>query len=496
MGMMTFQLPAGLTPDATRELERACVSGGPDNMPWPTESRVSKGQLVVRRGVEESGSLVVPWDLNGAGRLMGGTATLIEREAAYHLLTELCRGKVNQLRCQAWEWRTGGLQVPAELDQAVHEASLGFSRTLAQPSPDHASQQARHTLSLSYEAADKLVRLYTDQVFQIRRQRQAQLDTAFGVRVGPAALKSDVTAALNPAVNSVNLPFAWSTIEPAQGTFNWDAIDELLEWATEQELRVTAGPLIDFSAAQLPDWLWLWERDLGSLAKFMIEYATAAVKRYRQRLRRWHLTAASNWGSVLSLGEDELQWLTVRLVEVVRQIDPGLELIVGVAQPWGEYLAQEDRSQSPFLFADTLVRSGLNLAAIDLELVMGVSPRGSYCRDLLETSRLLDLYAILGVPLRVTLGYPSAASPDTLSDPEMRVAAGRWRELPAAEAQSDWAASFAALALCKPYVQGVHWAHLSDGDPHQFPHCGLFDAAGKPKPALQAIRTLREQHVG
>src|SRR5206468_1482903 len=144
---------------------------------------------------------------------------------------------------------------------------------------------------------------------------------------------------------------------------------------------------------------------------------SAAVKRYGQRIRRWQLTAASNCASVLSLGEDELLWLTVRLAEVVRQIDPGLELIVGVAQPWGEYMAQEDRIHSPFIFADTLVRSGLNLAALDLELVSGVTPRGSYCRDLLETSRLLDLYALLGVPLRVTMAYPSANTSDPKADP-------------------------------------------------------------------------------
>ena len=37
MGKMTFQLPAGLAADARRELERSCMAGGPDNMPWPTE---------------------------------------------------------------------------------------------------------------------------------------------------------------------------------------------------------------------------------------------------------------------------------------------------------------------------------------------------------------------------------------------------------------------------------------------------------------------------
>src|SRR5262249_13848848 len=152
-----------------------------------------------------------------------------------------------------------------------------------------------------------------------------------------------------------------------------------------------------------------------------------AVRRYHGRIRSWQLTASSNCASVLSLGEDELLWLTVRLAEVARQVDPGLELILGIAQPWGEYMALEDRTHSPFMFADTLVRSGLNLAALDVEVVMGVSPRGSYCRDVLEMSRLLDLYALLGVPLRVTMGYPASRTNDPFADPELRLGAGRWR---------------------------------------------------------------------
>src|SRR5262249_25506521 len=152
-------------------------------------------------------------------------------------------------------------------------------------------------------------------------------------------------------------------------------------------------------------------------------------------------------------------------------------------------------SVSPFIFADTLIRSGLNLAALDVEMVMGVTPRGSYCRDVLEASRLLDMYALLGVGLRVTLGYPSDDRPDFDADPEMRVDAGRWGDAFAPATQADWADTFAALALCKPPVQGVQWTHLADAEPHQFPHCGLVDAKGAAKPALARLRTLREKFL-
>ena len=70
MGTMAFQLPAGLAPEALRELERTCVAGGPDNMPWPTEQRLTPDQLALQRLIDESGHLVAPWDVEGFGRLL------------------------------------------------------------------------------------------------------------------------------------------------------------------------------------------------------------------------------------------------------------------------------------------------------------------------------------------------------------------------------------------------------------------------------------------
>src|SRR3989442_2829888 len=114
---------------------------------------------------------------------------------------------------------------------------------------------------------------------------------------------------------------------------------------------------------------------------------------------------------------------------------------------------------------------------------MGVWTRGSYCRGLLDASRLIDMYTLLGVPLRITLGYPSSAENDPLADAELRVGAGRWRQGFTPEVQAQWAAQFTGLALCKPSVRAIHWAQLSDNAAHLFPNCGLSDAAGQPKPS-------------
>jgi hypothetical protein len=508
MGTMTFQLPTGLAAEARRELERTCMAGGPDNMPWPTELHFTADLLSVQRPVEESGYVVAPWAIHRFGLLMGTSATLIERPRPYHLLTELARGKVNQVRCQASDWRTGGLQLDAALEDQLHQASTAFGHALTGPTEDR-DANAQSALDHAYTAADHLVRAYLQQVLQIRHQRQARLDTALACRLGTALPAESLAQPIKTAFNTAVLPLSWGTVETEQGTYRWDDADALVGWAERQGLEITAGPLVDFSSAQLPAWLWLWERDLPSLATFMCRFVEAAVRHFRGKVHRWQVTAGSNCANCLSLTEDNLLQLTWRLAEAARQAASDIELMVGIAQPWGEYMALAERTHSPFIFADTLIRSGLNLAALDLEVVMGVEPRGSYCRDLLELSRLLDLYALLGVPLRVTLGYPSGGQPDLEADPEVRVGGGAWtpgrtapppsstaaRDAFTGAAQTDWAGAFAALAVCKPYVQGVQWAHLSDAEPHQFPHCGLFERSGTPKPALQRLRELREQHL-
>lgn len=496
MGTMTFLLPPGLAPEHRRELERTALAGGPDNMPWPARVKAEADRLTLTRDVDESGYLLAPWPIDGVGLVVCSSGTLMERSNPYNLVVELARGKVNQVRNQLAEWRAGGLQVSPELERAIIEAGLAFGRAVVTGSPgEETGLLAQAALGKGSLAGHQLVRAYNDQVFGIRHQRQPRLDTSLVCRLGSKVPVPPLDGSLVKAFNTVGVPMAWNLIESEEATFRWDEQDALVQWAQSKGLNLTAGPLIDFSSAQLPAWLWLWENDLPSMATFMCKFVEAAVRRYRQKIRRWQLTAATNYANVLHLSEDELLGLTYRLAEAARQVDPSIELVVGVSQPWGEYMGLEDRTHSPFIFADTLIRSGLNLTILDVELVMGVNARGSYCRDVLDASRMLDLYALLGVPLRVTMGYPSADKPDQDADPELAIGAGHWHGGFTPEIQAEWAIQFASLALCKPFVQSVQWCHFADAEPHQFPHCGLIDAKNQPKPALARLRELREKHL-
>jgi hypothetical protein len=491
---MTFHLPVGLSPDVERELERSCLAGGPDNMPYATHVRYHGDRLLLMRATDESGYLQAPWSIPGIGLLMGTSATLMERLAPYQLDVELARGKVNQLRNQTSDWEAGGLLVDNTLRDSIHEAAQFFGRGLCSGNPNERSQLAQQAMEMAYRSSQDLVQLYVNQVFQIRHGRQERLDTSLSCPLSAAIDTPSGAETIRKTFTRVSLPLSWHLVEGDEAVYRWNEFDRWLAWAETAELDVTAGPLIDFSSACLPAWLWLWDRDLPSMAAFMCRFVEAAVRRYRSRIRRWQLTAASNWANVLGLSEEELMGLTFRLGESARHIDPSLEIIVGIAQPWGEYLVGCERT-SPFIFADNLIRSGLSISAMNLEVVMGVTGRGSYCRDPLELSRLLDLYALLGVPLQVTLGYPTNEQHDPDADPELTIGGGAWQGGFTPSTQGEWATRMASLAICKPYVQTVQWTHLSDAQPHQFPHCGLIDRHGNEHHALAVLRRFREEHL-
>ena len=258
-----------------------------------------------------------------------------------------------------------------------------------------------------------------------------------------------------------------------------------------QGLSLTAGPLIDFSSYGLPEWLRPWEGDLPSLASFMCDYIETVLTRYKSRIRRWLICSSTNCSRVLGLGEDDLIRLTARLAEAAWGIDSGLEVVVGLAQPWGDYRGGGDFNYSPFVFADTLLRAGLPFAAFELEWHMGTWPRGSYCRDRLEASRLLDLFGMLGVPMQVALSYPSTLGVDRNANEEQNAGRnGAWGEI-SPQAQASWAKAFAEVALCKTHISGVYWNNFHDGQPHFLPHSGLVDSQGVPKPALDVLSTVK-----
>ena len=166
-----------------------------------------------------------------------------------------------------------------------------------------------------------------------------------------------------------------------------------------------------------------------------------------------------------------------------------------IDQPWVAFMAENECDLSPLHFADALVRAELGLSGIGLEINLGYWPGGSNVCDILEFSRLLDRWSLLGLPLLVMLTLPSSCGPDSLRSPaKPQPYAATGGATP--ESQREWIERLLPMLLAKQPVQGIFWNQLSDAGPHDFANGGLFDASGQPKPALGcACAIFREQFL-
>ena len=81
----------------TEEVLRFTYMSGMDRTPWVVYAEADEGELVLERDVSDSGSVTVPWHVEGHGLLALSTGTLVERWEPYHLPLELARGTINVL---------------------------------------------------------------------------------------------------------------------------------------------------------------------------------------------------------------------------------------------------------------------------------------------------------------------------------------------------------------------------------------------------------------
>jgi len=242
----------------------------------------------------------------------------------------------------------------------------------------------------------------------------------------------------------------------------------------------------------LPEWLSRWEHDIFNLQSFVCDFVETAIARYVGRIRLWEIAARFNTGGALTLSEESRLSLLVRVLEVARQVDEEAQLWLRVDQPWGEYQARGQHRLSPLQVVDALLRSGVSLAGVNLEIATGYQPRGTPYRDQLDFSRLVDSYSVLGVPLHITLMAPSSLGPDPNAVPDLEIDPRGWPAACDEEQQAKWLERCLPLLMAKPAVAGVSWGTFSDADPHEFPRSGLLHADGTPKSALERLIEYRQ----
>lgn len=494
MGVMRFLVYPTELLDDWPEVHRAYLSGV-DQAAWPTRIELDGNQLVCRRQNSDSGKLNVAWPVPHFGRPVVSTASLPERDQPYVLAVELARGKIVQVRNQLAFWHAAGMTIPSEFVALHREAHHLLAQAVAlQAEPAAASEIAQQAIVAEFRAAEILTQSYTAQRLEMRHRQYPQLPTILGCSLGDSLFAAEQQQQFLKAFNGAAIPLQWRCIEPVEGEYRWETYDTQVEWALANNLLVRGGPLLDLSPGGLPAWLGQWEHDYWNLQSFVCDFIETVISRYVGKIRIWEVAARANAGGALAMTEENRLTLVAKTLEVARQVDPEGQFLIRIDQPWGEYQARGQHKLSPMHFADALIRAGMELSAINIEIGVGYTPSGSPSRDLIDFSRMIDQWTVLGLPLQVTLAFPAGSGPDANVTTDLEVDPRFWRKTIDEQAQAEWIDDYLPLLLAKPSVVAVFWNHLSDAQPHRFPHAGLVRREGRAKAALGRITRQRDLH--
>lgn len=497
MGLLRFDVQnAELLTD--QRLARSFVAGM-DESPFFGRTIRNGSSLVVERDENSSGCFTLPWPIEGQGDWLLATSTLMERERPYQLEVELARGLVFRLRDQLGAWEQLGLETSEPLRESIAESTRLFTRAATrQADPAAAGGFATEAIAAAATAACDLASVYAEQALAFRRQENSKLGTLMGVRLDGAAPPTPTAHRLSDFCNVVGTPCSWGLVEPSEGKRDWSGADKAIEWARARGLRVCSGPLLEFDDRRLPNWAYLWEGDIDTVASLMIGHVRAAVERYKGKVQLWNIASRVNRAGILSLSDEERLSIVAGAVRAVRQLDPQTPVVVGVDQPWGEYRGRTNTELSPLDFADALERADLGIAGFDLELNIGYYPLATALRNPLAFSRLIDMWSVrLESPLMLTITLPSNTGEDPRADPQPQVVAGG--ESHAAQITKEWQAAWARerlpMLLAKNAVQVIMWGQLSDATPHSFPHGGLYSPEEIEKPIVNELHKLRVEYL-
>lgn len=495
MGQFRFLIPRDDPLPATA-LAKAYLSGM-EGIPWQSANHqvtteAGDVEFILERNTDESGNLFMPWQTESHGELMLSTASLMEMDTPYTLPLEIARGVLNRLRNQAFDWEIAGLVISPEVRSKIDTASATFIQAVTSvPDDSRVAEQSGEAIRWSLAATESLSADYTRQALAARHQGTERLPTLLGSELGTDNLSDQQTSLLTSSFNTAGVSFAWRAVEQTAGKHEWDVFDQQIDWCRANGMTVIGGPLMQFDAAHVPDWIYLWEDDFDQIQAYLTQYIRETVTRYRGRVDVWNCAARMNITGAITLSEEQRLRLMVSSIEELRRCDPQRAVILSFDQPWGEYIARNARDPSPLHFADSLVRAGLGIAGVGIELNVGYSPGGSFPRTVLDYSQKLDRWSILGLPLVVFLTVPSDCSEVPGAMYVVEESGTAWT--PAA--QSELLDRLVPLILAKQYVQGIIWNQFTDEGAQEFAHGGLIDAQGVPKPALESLSSIRKLHL-
>jgi hypothetical protein len=474
----------------------AAMAMGPESVPIPADIVFKDGVLSMSRTEEFPAGIALLWEVGDLGTFHLETTRLPPREQPYNLNVELARGRLMKIVQKQEDWNLFDFPRTEKYMQRFREAQSLFAEALGKlHEPEEAAHLADESLEMSIELSDQLAMFHAELLLNRRRATNSLPKHVLGCRVDSSVQNQKYKETLAENFDFAVLPMSWKQLQPEEGAFVTDAVDEWVEFLTKKRMPIIAGPLIDLTDGEVPDWMFIWEHDFDSLREMAYEYVRKVVQRYRKQITLWNVVSGLHTNSAFTLSFEQIIELTRLLVAEVKTVLPSARTLITITQPYGEYHSKGATSVPPMLYAEMVAQAGINFEAFGLEVEQGVPARGGYTRDLFQLSCMLDRFSTIGRPVFLTaLGSPGRHTPDPDDRSEGKLdpaLAGKWKRPWDPQLQADWMDIVYRLALSKPFVESIAWGNLSDSHT-TLPAGGLLDDMLKPKPAFTKLQEMRE----
>ena len=498
MGQFHFDVPEPASDLIGRSLWRDAYICGIEGVPWQSQNSFNGSRLTISRGIESSGKLYLACPLDGMGfRTLSTCSLRATDDEAYLLPLELARGSCFRARIQSDAWQRNGLALSDEFQSLMEQGTeLFLDAAQRRADPARSAEAALESILLLERAIIDLGESYAVQSIAFRKQREPQLGTLLaGTVIPPSPTSSPHSDAFCDTFNAAAVRLNWADIETDSGRFDYEPAEHSIRYCASRGMRIIGGPLIDFRDRLMPHWLYLLENNFDTFLNTVMAFVDKTVAKFRGSVQLWNCATGLNTPGPLRLDDEQVMRLSIGILQTVRRTDPTTPAIMSFDQPYGEYLAKDHDGISPLHFADALVRSGLGMAGVGLEVRVNYETDATLPRSAVDFGQMIDRWATLGLPMLVQLAVPGGSGPDQQALAPSKVLALDPSTGDAAAEQLRVAGPLIRTLLAKQIVHGVVWDGWSDAEPHVMSHSGLIDSGGRQRPLLEYLERVRREFL-
>ena len=473
---------------------------GLDGIPWPCKVNWSDTTLTVSRNRDESGRTYIGYQTEKFGRLMICTGSLLASHD-YDLLVELARGTLNRVRNQISNWDEGGLTIEDGIHQKISTATKHLGTALMSANVGQRDDFARQSIDLALDAVFEVSRAFGEQVASYR-QSHPEVNRFWIACTAPE--NPDLEGYFEQDTHIPQAKGIPSPVEQTQSKSDLaaDMLDESFDHvrvSPDQLIgdrsqsvprQVIVGPFLDVSPGGMSQSLIECD-DFRARRSMVLNSMRNTIKLLPSNGSMLHLVSGINGLGHRHLNYAQQLQLTVEMLNLREELEIQAPAMVSFDFPWAERLAGAVGGIHPLQVADSLLRQGIQVSYIGLEMNLDYGTTGSAFRDPLQWIDLVDVWAQLSVPLVLCLRMPSGVSSEV--PPQKGNLVCRPGEGMTDEQRIEMLQTVLPMMAARPMVAGLMWQQWNDEGDSRFPFGGLVTKEEVEKPILEMLRQLKQR---